>query len=525
MGGGSRRREPPTSAKPEGRSRAAKRQNNGALSGSNENSETQKGGGWGAAANDQAGNRKVARAHGEPRSKSPTRQTTHSAKAPGTRGRKSEKARDNGDAQRKWGKKNTGQGGRKGKQSAKAQGIRGRKPKKVRDNGGAQGEQRRKQKRKPTSSIKQADKGTRNGKPQPGGGRAKQKHRAARGKVRRTRRRPGGRSARPGQEGQAHAHTHGTRAWRPPTCNRRCRRQHKTAPVHWPGPPWNDRRYGKPDASVTGSTHANHSSAGSPRRTPEGPARDNPIAGPLTGTMRSEPSAPASAGASGRHTEPGSRPASACPAQPPSKARGRKPPGWGKGTTVSGKPTRAPGATGPDKARRITRGHEARQRGTGPATTKAHGQVPSNNSRRVPQTWRARTTRNKPRHENRCQASPAASGRTCARLTANPAPAGYGTAAVWMDECAPGEYPAPAGYEQPLSRWTSACAEGSRPLTATNSRRPDGRLCAPQQRPAHTAPHTQHTAQQTERAHRGTGTRWPRTPHTQDSTLTEHTSD
>ena len=78
---------------------------------------------------------------------------------------------------------------------------------------------------------------------------------------------------------------------------------------------------------MTGSTHANHRSAGSPRPTPEGPARDYPIAGPRKGTTRSEPSAPASAGASGRHKEPGSRPAFACPAQPPSKAGGASPRG------------------------------------------------------------------------------------------------------------------------------------------------------------------------------------------------------
>ena len=78
---------------------------------------------------------------------------------------------------------------------------------------------------------------------------------------------------------------------------------------------------------MTGSTHPNHRSARSPRPTPEGSATDNPIAGPRTGTTRSEPSAPASAGASGRHNEPGSRPASTCPTQPPSKARGASPQG------------------------------------------------------------------------------------------------------------------------------------------------------------------------------------------------------
>ena len=110
---------------------------------------------------------------------------------------------------------------------------------------------------------------------------------------------------------------------------------------------------------MTGSAHANHRSARGRRPTPEGPARDNPIAGPQTATTGSEPSAPASAGASGRHNEPGSRTASACPAQPPSKARAQAP-GVGKGTTASRKPTRAPGAAGADEAWRTTQGHEAR---------------------------------------------------------------------------------------------------------------------------------------------------------------------
>ena len=53
-----------------------------------------------AAANGQAGNTKAARAHAEPRSGGPTKQTRHSANAQGTRGRKPEMARDNGGAQR-----------------------------------------------------------------------------------------------------------------------------------------------------------------------------------------------------------------------------------------------------------------------------------------------------------------------------------------------------------------------------------------------------------------------------------------
>ena len=136
----------------------------------------------------------------------------------------------------------------------------------------------------------------------------------AKGKVRRAKTRLGGRPARPGQEGRAHAHTLGTRACRPLTRKGSFWLPHETAPVHQPSPPL------RPDASVTRSTHANHRSASSPRPTPEGPARENQIAGPQTGETRSGPSAPASAGASGGHKEPGSRPASACPAQPPNKS-------------------------------------------------------------------------------------------------------------------------------------------------------------------------------------------------------------
>ena len=69
----------------------------------------------------------------------------------------------------------------------------------------------------------------------------------------------------------------------------------------------------------------------------------------------------------------------------------------GKGTTASENPTGAARATVPDEARRTTRGHEARQRGTPPATTTAHGQVPGNNGRGVPRTRTARTTTTQPR--------------------------------------------------------------------------------------------------------------------------------
>ena len=206
---------------------------------------------------------------------------------------------------------------------------------------------------------------------------------------------------------------------------------------------------------MTGYTHANHRSARSPRPTLEGPARDNRIAGPRMGTARSEPSAPASAGASGRHNEPGPRPASACPAQPPSKAGGaslqgrerhhsvgkadqstesnrtrrgaahhagprgtpeRHAAGHNQGTRTGAKQQRPPGAANPESAHNTQR-------------TTAREQVPSNTSRRPDGLVRARQ-------------------RTSV-------PARYRTAAVRMDECPSGGYPAPAGYEKPMSGWTS----------------------------------------------------------------------
>ena len=235
-------------------------------------------------------------------------------------------------------------------------------------------------------------------------------------KVRRTKTRPGGRPAQPGQDGGAHAHTHWTRAWRPPTRKGRCRRPHEIAQVHRPSPPSNDRRYEKPETSVTGSTHGDHRRARSPRPTPEGTARDNAIAGPRTGVTRSEPSAPPSAEASGRHNEPGSRPASTCPAQPSSKAGGASPragerhhgvrktnrsigidrtgrraghhagprgtpgrhaAGHNQGTQTGAKQQRPPGAANPESAHNTQR-------------TTAREQVPSNTRRRPDRRVRAR---------------------------------------------------------------------------------------------------------------------------------------
>ena len=63
---------------------------------------------------------------------------------------------------------------------------------------------------------------------------------------------------------------------------------------------------------------------------------------------------------------------------------------------------------GEDQTRRgaPTRGQEACQRGTPPATTTAQDQVPSNNGRGVPQTRTARATPAQPRHGRWSQAAP-----------------------------------------------------------------------------------------------------------------------
>ena len=192
-----------------------------------------------------------------------------------------------------------------------------------------------------------------------------------------------GRPTRPTLPGKhAHTYTHGTRVWRPPTRKSRCQHPHKTAPVHRPSPPSKDGQHGKPDPSVTGSTHANHRSARSPRATPEGPARDNPIAGLRTGTTRSEPTAAAWAAPMGRHIEPGSRPTSRCPGQPPSKSR--------RASYRDGKRHHG--------VRTTDRTTESDRTGRGAEKLAAHQRGATRHAREACR-WR------QPRHKDRCQAT------------------------------------------------------------------------------------------------------------------------
>ena len=161
-----------------------------------------------------------------------------------------EKKQKRGETKAKHRKRGGGGGARAGKrarENAKRQGEGHPKLESTKSGGQRGRGQKKRQAKKNT---------TRQGGLQPGGRRAKKKDKTARGKVRRTKTRPGCWPARPGQEEHAHANTHGTQAWRPPTGEGRCQRPHETAPVHRPISPSTNGRYGKPKASVTGSTHA-----------------------------------------------------------------------------------------------------------------------------------------------------------------------------------------------------------------------------------------------------------------------------
>ena len=101
--------------------------------------------------------------------------------------------------------------------------------------------------------------------------------------MRRTKTRPRGRPAQPGQEEHAHANTHGTRVWRPPTREGSRWLPHETAPVHRPSPLLTDGRYGKPDASVTGSTHAEPPQRTQPKTEARGTRQGHPHRGAPNG--------------------------------------------------------------------------------------------------------------------------------------------------------------------------------------------------------------------------------------------------
>ena len=130
-----------------------------------------------------------------------------------------------------------------------------------------------------------------------------------------------------------------------------------------------------------------HEARGRSRKDPPGAT---PQRGPERVRRGASP-APPPRGANSRHHEPRSRPASTCPAQPPSKTGGAEHP-IGEGTTSTGKPTGALRAPGPDEAQRTKAG----PRGTLERHTAGHnhstGERAKQYGHRVPQTREARTT-------------------------------------------------------------------------------------------------------------------------------------
>ena len=170
---------------------------------------------------------------------------------------------------------------------------------------------------------------------------------------------------------------------------------------------------------------------------------------------------------------------------------------------------------GPDQARRTTRGREAHQRGTPPATAKAQGQVPSNNGHGVPQTWEARTTHDEPRHGSRCQAKPGPHTRTShpQLLGSEPRPHAPRTGGRAWQSARP-------RTPQTQARGAPARAPSSRPHSVQRGlarSRAVGMVTGPH---AHTAPHPQPVGSGPQAHAPRTGSRaWesaqPHTPHTQ----------
>ena len=464
--------------KPEAHNEREKK--NRAARGNDENPETRKGEGRAATTREQpkAGREtQTSREGTDSREAGGEQNKQHTAprpKAPGPETKESQRQRARTQREKKPNHRPGGGGGKKNKaprpyaagagnqRKQETKGARGRRKKKAKKKGGGRVNKGR------------ANKGPTKGQLQPEGGRANQKERAARGEGEAHQNAPGRptRQTRPGRTStRTHTHTHGTRAWRPPTRKGRCRRPHETAPVHRPSPPSNDGRYGKPDASVTVSTHANQRSASSPRPTPEGPARDNPIVG-LKRVRRGAGPAPLP------RRVPAAGTMSLVLGQPPRAPRSRpvnpgaKADGMGKGTTASGKPTGAPRATGPDEARRTTRGHESRQRVTPPATNTAHRQVPSNNGRRVPQTRTARAATTRPRPRSNTERGDEAKQRQTDRTPrtgSSGAGQAAGTAAPWTGASNNQRRWTPPGQEhqgrnnQQAPRGATEAATGTRP--------------------------------------------------------------
>ena len=211
---------------------------------------------------------------------------------------------------------------------------------------------------------------------------------------------------------------------------------------------------------------------------------------------------PASAGASGRHNEPGSRPASACPAQPPSKAGGASPRGGERHHGIG----KADRSTESDRTGRGA-AHHAGQRGTPERHAAGHNQGTQTGAKpqRPPGAAHPESAHNTQRTTAQEQVPSNTSRRLDGRVRARRVPSSYRlrTAAVRMDECAPGGYPAPTGYEQPPSGWTSERpAATPRLRNTTRATQSTAHRASTPVYKSQAAQDTVHATQPTERAHR-----------------------
>ena len=185
----------------------------------------------------------------------------------------------------------------------------------------------------------------------------------------------------------------------------------------------------------------------------------------------------------------------------------RRGPAAGTMSLVLDRPPRAPrshpvklGAQAPGLAKKARR-----RRKDQPEHRERPDQPRRGASRGATRHAREARRRPQPRHTDMCQATTAAGCRKPGERAQHATNDGTRTGAQ---------------EHQPLSGWTSVRQEGTEPLPTTNSCRPDGQVrarrvpspcrlrtaavrmdeCAP--RNAHATPHTEPTAQQTERGHR-----------------------
>ena len=425
------------------------RKKNKAPSGSDANRETQKGGGGAATTREKPTAKQKTQ---NKRKRTESREAGgKKKKTQGTRGRKPEKAGDNGGADKRR-KKNTGhraaatktarhrRGGRattreqptatqdtqKGRERTESREARGQQNKQhtaLRPRAPGAGSQRKQEAKgcaennngKKTKGGGRANKGPRKGQPQPGGGQAKQKDKAAKGKGEAHQNAPG-RPARPTRPGRTSTCTH---ARDPGVASSDLQGEVLASTRNSPGAPAEspiEQRTVRETERVSDQVHTRQP----PQRTqPKTDRRDPPGTTPSRGperVRRGASPAPFLGGARGRYNEPGSRPASACPAQPPSKAGGassqggEKHHGVGKADQSTESDRTGRGAAHHAGLRSTPERHAAGHiQGTGRGAkqrrppdaailesvhntqrTTARGQVPSNNSRRPDGGLRAR---------------------------------------------------------------------------------------------------------------------------------------